>query len=77
MEQPVALQGQQILTAMALGFGMSLLYDLLRGIRRLLPVLTGLLDLDIGTWQKYCLKYFILVTIMMTAFACVTGLFTF
>ena len=38
---------------------------------------TGLLDLDIGTWQKYCLKYFILVTIMMTAFTCVTGLFTF
>ena len=38
---------------------------------------TGLLDLDIGTWQKYCLKYFILVTVAMTAFACVTGLFTF
>jgi len=38
---------------------------------------TGLLDLDIGTWQKYCLKYFILVTVVMTAFACVTGLFTF
>ena len=38
---------------------------------------TGLLDLDIGAWQKYCLKYFILVTIAMTAFACVTGLFTF
>ena len=38
---------------------------------------TGLLDLDIGAWQKYCLKYFILVTIAMTAFACVTGLFAF
>jgi len=38
---------------------------------------TGLLDLDIGTWQKYCLKYFILVTIAMTAFACLTGLFSF
>jgi CitMHS family citrate-Mg2+:H+ or citrate-Ca2+:H+ symporter len=38
---------------------------------------TGLLDLDIGTWQKYCLKYFILVTVAMTAFACLTGLFTF
>lgn len=38
---------------------------------------TGLLDLDIGAWQKYCLKYFILVTVAMTAFACVTGLFTF
>ena len=38
---------------------------------------TGLLDLDIGAWQKYCLKYFILVTVAMTAFACVTGLFSF
>jgi len=38
---------------------------------------TGLLDLDIGTWQKYALKYFILVTIAMTAFACLTGLFAF
>ncbi len=38
---------------------------------------TGLLDLDIGAWQKYCLKYFILVTVAMTAFACLTGLFTF
>ncbi len=38
---------------------------------------TGLLDLDIGAWQKYCLKYFILVTIAMTAFACLTGLFAF
>lgn len=35
---------------------------------------TGLLELDIGDWQKYCLKYFILVTVLMTAFACVTGL---
>ena len=38
---------------------------------------TGLLDLDIGVWQKYCLKYFILVTVLITAFACVTGLFAF
>lgn len=38
---------------------------------------TGLLDLDIGAWQKYCLKYFVLVTVAMTAFACLTGLFTF
>lgn len=38
---------------------------------------TGLLDLDIGAWQKYCLKYFVLVTVAMTAFACITGLFTF
>lgn len=38
---------------------------------------TGLLDLDIGAWQKYCLKYFILVTVVMTTFACLTGLFTF
>ncbi len=38
---------------------------------------TGLLDLDIGAWQKYCLKYFIFVTVAMTAFACVTGLFAF
>ena len=38
---------------------------------------TGLLDPDIGAWQKYCLKYFILVTVLMTAFACVTGLFAF
>ncbi len=38
---------------------------------------TGLLDLDIGTWQKYCLKYFILVTVLMTVFACATGLFSF
>ncbi|MBR2937015.1 MAG: citrate transporter [Oscillospiraceae bacterium] len=38
---------------------------------------TGLLDLDIGAWQKYCLKYFILVTVAMTVFACLTGLFVF
>jgi CitMHS family citrate-Mg2+:H+ or citrate-Ca2+:H+ symporter len=38
---------------------------------------TGLLDLDIGAWQKYCLKYFIFVTFAMTAFACLTGLFSF
>lgn len=38
---------------------------------------TGLLNLDIGAWQKYCLKYFVLVTVAMTAFACITGLFTF
>jgi CitMHS family citrate-Mg2+:H+ or citrate-Ca2+:H+ symporter len=38
---------------------------------------TGMLDLDIGAWQKYCLKYFILVTVAMTAFACLTGLFAF
>ncbi len=38
---------------------------------------TGMLDLDIGAWQKYCLKYFILVTVAMTAFACLTGLFSF
>ena len=37
----------------------------------------GMLDLDIGSWQKYCLKYFILVTVLMTAFATVTGMFTF
>lgn len=40
-------------------------------------IFTGMLELDIGAWQKYCLKYFILVTIAMTAFACLTGLFTF
>ena len=38
---------------------------------------TGLLNLDIGAWQKYCLKYFIFVTVAMTAFACLTGLFAF
>lgn len=38
---------------------------------------TGLLDLDIGAWQKYALKFFILVTVAMTAFACLTGLFSF
>lgn len=38
---------------------------------------TGLLELDIGAWQKYALKYFVLASVAMTAFACVTGLFTF
>ena len=37
----------------------------------------SMLGMDIGAWQKYCLKYFILVTVLMTAFACVTGLFAF
>lgn len=36
---------------------------------------TGMIGLDIGEWQKYCLKYFIAVTVAMTLFACVTGLF--
>ena len=40
-------------------------------------IFTGMLELDIGNWQKYCLKYFVLVTVAMTAFACLTGLFSF
>ena len=35
---------------------------------------TGICELDIGDWQKYCLKYFFIVTTVMTIFACVTGL---
>jgi len=35
---------------------------------------TGICELDIGDWQKYCLKYFLIVTTVMTIFACVTGL---
>ncbi len=38
---------------------------------------TGLLDLDIGAWQKYSIKFLVLVTVAMTAFACLTGLFSF
>lgn len=37
---------------------------------------TGMLGLDIGDWHKYCLKYFIIISIAMTAFGCITGLFT-
>ena len=40
-------------------------------------IFTGMLELDMGSWQKYCLKYFVLVTVAMTAFACLTGLFSF
>lgn len=38
---------------------------------------TGMCELDIGEWQKFALKYFVLVGVMMTVFACVTGLFPF
>ena len=35
---------------------------------------TGMCELDIGEWQKFALKYFMLVGVVMTVFACVTGL---
>ena len=35
---------------------------------------TGMCELDIGEWQKFALKYFMLVGVAMTVFACVTGL---
>jgi len=38
---------------------------------------TGLCELDIGEWQKYAIKFFIPVGVLMTVFACVTGLFSF
>ncbi len=38
---------------------------------------TGMIGLDIGEWQKYCLKYFIFISILMTAFMCLTGVFSF
>ena len=36
---------------------------------------TGMCELDIGEWQKYAFKYFFLIGILMTGFACLTGLF--
>jgi Mg2+/citrate symporter len=36
---------------------------------------TGMCELDIGEWQKYAFKYFFLIGIFMTGFACLTGLF--
>jgi CitMHS family citrate-Mg2+:H+ or citrate-Ca2+:H+ symporter len=38
---------------------------------------TGMIGLDIGEWQKYCLKYFIAISALMTLFMCFTGMFTF
>lgn len=38
---------------------------------------TGMCELDIGEWQKYAIRYFLLVGIGMTVFACITGLFSF
>ncbi len=36
----------------------------------------GMMKLDIGDWQKWALKYYMMVTTLMTIFAMVTGLFT-
>ena len=38
-------------------------------------LMTGLLELDIGDYQKALIPKFVLVTILMTAFACFTGVF--
>ena len=38
---------------------------------------TGMCELDIGEWQKYAIKFFVPIGVLMTAFACVTGLFSF
>ena len=38
---------------------------------------TGMCELDIGEWQKYAIKYFMLIGVVMTIFACITGLFSF
>ena len=35
---------------------------------------TGICELDIGEWQKYAFKYFMIISTLMTIFACVTGL---
>jgi len=40
-------------------------------------LMTGLLELDIGDYQKALIPKFVLVTVLMTIFACATGLFTF
>ena len=37
----------------------------------------GMCELDIGEWQKYAIKFIVPVGAAMTAFACVTGLFSF
>ncbi len=38
---------------------------------------TGMCEIDIGEWQKYAIKFFFPIGVAMTAFACVTGLFSF
>jgi CitMHS family citrate-Mg2+:H+ or citrate-Ca2+:H+ symporter len=35
---------------------------------------TGMCEIDIGEWQKYALKYFMLVELAMIAFSVVTGM---
>lgn len=45
MERSVLLQAGQFLWSVGLGAALGLCYDLLRGLRRSLRVLTGLLDL--------------------------------
>ena len=48
MELPVSAQAWQFFQSVLLGLGLSLCYDLLRGLRRLRPGLTWLLDLLFG-----------------------------
>ena len=57
---PVALQGRQILTAAVLGLALAAVYDLLRGIRRLRPGWTGLMDLVFGVFLLVGLMWFML-----------------
>ena len=57
---PVALQGRQILTAVVLGLGLAAVYDLLRGVRRLRPGCTWLMDLMFGFLLLFGLLWFML-----------------
>ena len=61
MEQSVARQGYLVLTAVAMGAVLALIYDLLRGLRRLRPSVTWLMDLIFGLCLLTALIWFLLV----------------
>ena len=57
MELPVTEQGRAFFLAVLCGLALSLGYDLLRGVRRLCPRLTGVSDLIWGIaffWSMVC-----------------------
>ena len=61
MELSVAAQGWEFVLSVLVGLALSLGYDLLRGMRRVAPGLTWLLDLVFGGAFCWTLLWFMLV----------------
>ena len=60
MELPVNVQGWEFLVSVLLGVGLSLVYDLLRGVRRFWPKGTWLMDLVFGLFLLLGILWYML-----------------